>query len=399
MTVGFTTVYNGRTIEVDDLLMKREYFNDGTLYTWGSAAYGAMGDGTITSRSSPGTTAGAGLNWKSVSNGFGTTVGVKTDGTLWTWGHNLRGQLGNSSTTSRSSPGTTTGGGTNWMQVSCGYQSVGAIKSDGTLWTWGNNLSGQLGDGSTTSRSSPAQVAGGGANWKQVTSGLVQMAAIKTDGTLWTWGSGANGGLGNSGTASRSSPGTTSGGGTNWKQVSAGNAYYMGAVKTDGTLWTWGLNDFGQLGAGNTTNRSSPGTVAGGGTNWKQISLGYYSWSAIKTDGTLWTCGYNSFGQLGNGASGAAAHRSSPGTVAGGGTNWKETSSNLACTLAIKTDGTLWTWGYNLYGFLGTGNTTSRSSPGTVVGGITNWKSTIQSTGGFTAEYNNTIGAITDLTI
>jgi alpha-tubulin suppressor-like RCC1 family protein len=400
MAVGFTTTYNGRITQVDDLLVKREFFNDGGLFTWGEGDYGALGDGTITDRSSPSTTAAGGINWKQVAGAFGTYAAVKTDGTLWTWGANPLGGLGNNTVTNRSSPGTTSGGGTNWKQVSCGYQHTAAIKADGTLWTWGGNTTGELGTGNTTLRSSPGTTAGGGTNWKQVSGGLLCTAAVKTDGTLWTWGRNVNGMLGTGNTTSRSSPGTTAGGGTTWNTVACGGAgNYTTAIKTDGTLWTWGLNDFGQLGDGTVTNRSSPVTTAGGGTNWKQVSAGYYMWAAVKTDGTLWTCGYNSFGQLGNGTSGAANRRSSPGTTAGGGTTWKEASASLSCTFGLKTDGTLWSWGYNLYGFLGTGNTTNRSSPGTVIGGITNWKSLGQYPSAFTANYNNTISAITDLTI
>ena len=136
-------------------------------------------------------------------------------------------------------------------------------------------------------------------------------------------------------------------------------------------LWTWGYNFFGQLGNGAATNRSSPGTTAGGGTNWKQVAGGGNHSAAVKTDGTLWTWGYNFFGQLGNGA---ATDRSSPGTTAGGGTNWRQVASGGNHSAAVKTDGTLWTCGYNVYGQLGDSTTTDRSSLGTTAGGGTNWK-------------------------
>jgi hypothetical protein len=221
------------------------------------------------------------------------TSAIKTDGTLWTWGNNARGALGTGNITDRSSPGTTAGGGTNWIQTSAGSSSdvsssaVGAIKSDGTLWTWGSNNQGMLGTGNETDRSSPGTTAGGGTDWKQVdiSKNEEHIGAIKTDGTLWTWGENGSGQLGD-GTAgtgtSRSSPGTTAGGGTNWKIVSNGRA----AIKTDGTLWTWGSNTNGELGDGTTTRRSSPGTTAGGGTNWKEISYGSDNGYAI-TDLTI----------------------------------------------------------------------------------------------------------------
>jgi alpha-tubulin suppressor-like RCC1 family protein len=341
------------------------------LWTWGRNLYGQLGDGTTSNRSSPVTTAGGGTNWKQVSAALGFyTAAIKTDGTLWTCGRNDYGQLGDGTTTSRSSPVTTAGGGTNWKRVDCGNGHTAAIKTDGTLWTWGLNLYGQLGDGTTTSRSSPGTTAGGGTNWKQVEGGGSHTAAIKTDGTLWTWGANSSGQLGDGTTTSRSSPGTTAGGGTDWKQVDCGGAH-TAAIKTDGTLWTWGANDYGQLGDGTTTSRSSPVTTASGGTNWKQVSAGYNHTAAIKTDGTLWTWGRNDYGQLGDGTT---TDRSSPVTTAGGGTNWKQVSAGTYAAAAIKTDGTLWTWGRNDYGQSGDGTTSSRSSPGTTVGKGINWK-------------------------
>jgi len=410
MAVGFTTTYNGRITEVDDLLVKREFFNDGTLWTWGGNASTQLGiNATATnSRSSPGTTLGAGANWKSIETSASNSVigGVKTDGTLWMWGFNADGQLGDNSTVNKSSPVTTSGGGTNWKQLAIAHYHATGIKTDGTLWTWGRNASssspfvwdaGALGDGGATNRSSPGTTAGGGTNWKQVSAAWQACAAIKTDGTLWTWGNNRTGQLGTGTTTARSSPGTTAGGGTNWSQISLGFTSNVegnaAAIKTDGTLWTWGDNTSGTLGIGTTVDRSSPGTTAGGGTNWKQVAVGLSSMAAIKTDGTLWTWGLNDTGQLGTGNTTA---RSSPGTTAGGGTTWKQVdiggNTNVNKTAAaVKTDGTLWTWGSNVRGQLGENTTTNRSSPGTTVGGITNWKQV-------TCGYGLTAG-VTDATI
>jgi alpha-tubulin suppressor-like RCC1 family protein len=340
------------------------------VFTWGSNSFGQLGIGSTTNRSSPDTIAGGTTGWCQVSAGSGLTEVIKTNGTLWTWGNNGGGSLGNGSTTNRSSPGTTAGCGTNWCQVSI----ASAVKTDGTLWTWGSNGPGRLGDGSTTDRSSPGTTAGGGTNWCQV-SGGAHTAAVKQDGTLWTWGCNGCGRLGDGSTTDRSSPGTTAGGGTNWSQVSGGSCH-TAAVRTNGTLWTWGSNVCGRLGTGNTTNRSSPGTTAGGGTDWCQVSGGYTHTAAVKQDGTLWTWGNNGtptvpFGQLGDGSS--STPRCSPGTTAGGGTNWCQVSAGNFHAAAVKTDGTLWTWGYNSSGQLGTGNTTIRSSPGTTAGGGTTW--------------------------
>jgi alpha-tubulin suppressor-like RCC1 family protein len=341
-----------------------------SLFSWGYNLSGQLGDNTLTTRSSPVTTAGGGTNWRQVAGGYNHTAAIKTDGTLWTCGYNGYGQLGNNTTTNRSSPVRTAGGGTNWRQVAGGGSHAAAIKTDGTLWTWGNNGSGQLGDNTTSTRSSPVTTAGGGTNWRQVAGGGNHTAAIKTDGTLWTWGWNAYGQLGDNTTSTRSSPVTTAGGGTNWRQV-AGGGNHTAAIKTDGTLWTWGVNSLGQLGDNTTSTRSSPVTTAGGGTNWRQVAGGYNHTAAIKTDGTLWTWGYNPSGQLGDNTT---STRSSPVTTVAGGTNWRQVACGDDHTAAIKTDGTLWTWGYNVFGQLGDNTTSTRSSPVTTVTGGTNWQ-------------------------
>jgi len=153
-----------------------------------------------------------------------------------------------------------------------------------TLLTWGTNGSGQLGDNTSVNRSTPVTTFAGGTNWKQVAGGGNHTAAIKTDGTLWTWGSNNNGQLGINAVVNRSTPVTTSAGETNWKQVACGNRHTL-AIKTDGTLWTWGGNFNGPLGNNTTTLRRTPVTTFAGGTNWKQVAGGYAFTSAV-TSGT-----------------------------------------------------------------------------------------------------------------
>jgi hypothetical protein len=345
-----------------------------SLYTWGKAAAGLLGDGTTTSRSSPQTTAaGGGTNWRMIDFSF-NAVAVKTDGTLWTWGDGQNGALGSGSTSDRSSPQTTTLAGTDWSRVSAGDRFCAAIKTDGVMYTWGKNNKGQLGDNTTNNRSSPVSIFGAViSNWTRVACGYEHTLGIAATGLLYSWGSGASGALGSNATASRSSPVTVSGGGTNWTVVAAATSFSAG-LKSDGTMWTWGLNTSGQLGDNSTTARSSPQTIAGaesGGTNWKAVSLGDMHVAAIKTDGSLWTWGSNNLGQLGDGST---ANRSSPQTTAGAGLNWVRTDLGLDASAGIKADGTLWTWGLNSSGELGDGTTTNRSSPGTVVPNYTNWK-------------------------
>ena len=341
------------------------------LLTWGYDNYGQLGDNTIIAKSSPIQTITGGTNWKSVACGYGYVAAIKTDGSLWGWGQNNMGSLGDNTTTNKSSPVQTVAGGSNWIIVAGGGYRIAAIKTDGTLWVWGRNYNGELGDNTTILKSSPVQTIAGGTNWKIVACGHYHTAAVKTDGTLWMWGYNSFGQLGDNSIVDKSSPVQTIAGGTNWKQVSAG-AHHSGAVKTDGTLWLWGRDDYGQLGNNTTVHKSSPVQTAAGGTNWKSVSGGWYHTATIKTDGTLWMWGRDDYGQLGDNTT---VHKSSPVQTAAGGTNWKLVSSGYQHTAAVKTDGTLWGWGRNIFGQLGDNTGTNRSSPVQTVAGGTNWKS------------------------
>jgi hypothetical protein len=342
-------------------------------WAWGANTNGALGDGTTTSRSSPVTSSGGGITWMKVGQGSAGGLGIKTDGTLWSWGLNNYGQVGDNSTTSRLSPVTTAGGGTNWSMIGGAGLLKVALKTDGSLWNWGWNYNGELGQSTSgvgTHKSSPVTPFGGG-GWSKCAGGYRHTGGIKNDGTLWLWGDNANGKLGNGvNTTDRSSPEQIVGGGTTWVNLSLAKEY-SAATKTDGTLWLWGDNANGKLGNGvNTTDRSSPETTAGGGTTWDKISCGEEHVLAIKTDGTLWAWGNDGSGRLGQGT---VNTRSSPVTTAGGGTNWDICSAGTDHSAATKTDGTLWTWGDAGTGELGTGNTTDRSSPGTTVSDVTTW--------------------------
>jgi alpha-tubulin suppressor-like RCC1 family protein len=304
------------------------------LWTWGSGTSGQLGDNTATTRTTPATTFAGGANWKQVAAGGAVHIAaIKTDGTLWTWGNNGNGRLGDNTIINRSTPVTTFAGGTDWKQVAGGGSHTSAIKTDGTLWTWGFNTTGQLGDNDTTQKLTPVTTFAGGTDWKQVTCGQNHTAAIKTDGTLWTWGNGTSGQLGNNTATNRSTPVTTFAGGANWKQV-AGGYTHTAAIKTDGTLWTWGTNTNGQLGNNTGTQRNTPVTTFAGGTNWKQVAAVGAHTAAIKTDGTLWTWGRNTTGQLGINNT---TDRNTPVTTFAGGTNWKQVAGGSSYIAAIKT--------------------------------------------------------------
>jgi alpha-tubulin suppressor-like RCC1 family protein len=352
--------------------------SDGTIWVWGSNTFGQIGDYSVVSRSSP-VQLGTTTDWSKVSGGNASSHAIKTDGSLWSWGYNGTGDLGlghliSGNSTLISIPIQVGGYDPVWKELPTGNMTFfGAIKTNNTLWTWGPNASGQIGDGTVVTRSSPVQI--GGAEWSSFTSGAAAKFAIKTDGTLWAWGLNTTG-PGNLGIApvipSLSNNKT-------WSSFSVGSSNIM-AIGTNGTLWSWGKNDFGQIGDGTVINRSSPVQI-GTLTNWASVSASGASpgtTMAIKTDGTLWGWGGNSNGQIGDGT---VINRSSPvqiGTL----TNWASVSANQLFTVAVKTDGTLWSWGYNAFGELGQNNTTNRSSP-VQIGTLSNW-SKISAGGGWT---------------
>ena len=311
---------------------------DGTLWAWGTANFGSLGSNSAIPPLSP-IQIGSEKNWDNISNGADFSLAIKSDGTLWSWGINSLGILGHPDGIFRSSP-TQVGSNTNWKIISTGRNiqrgpiylgsfHCAAIKMDGTLWTWGDNLRGQLGTGSTTQYSSPTQV-GSNTNWSSVSCGEGNTLAIKNDGTLWGWGyneHGKNAGAG------QNSP-TQIGSNTNWKQVSVGSMHTM-AIKNDDSLWVWGMNEHGCFGTGDTISRSSPVQI-NSEYDWYQVSTGNNFSMAIRTNGTLWCWGFNTDGQLGLND---RVNRSSPTQLLSGSNNWISVSTSNAANnyfIAIK---------------------------------------------------------------
>jgi alpha-tubulin suppressor-like RCC1 family protein len=289
---------------------------DGTLWAWGAGTYGRLGLGNTTYYSSP-VQVGALTNWKQVSAAGINSAAVKTDGTLWTWGYNGTGQLGLGNTTTYSSP-KQVGALTDWSFISIFGSQAYAIKTDGTLWSWGQSAGvGALGLNNNTYYSSPKQV-GALTNWATVTGLQYAAVAVKTDGTLWSWGYNNNGQLGRGNTTNYSSP-KQIGALTAWLRISGGN-YHCVSIKTDGTLWSWGANNYGQLGLGSSGSYVASPNQVGALTTWSVPSSGYNMSSCLKTDGTIWIWGSNFAGQLGQGNT---TNRSSPVQV-GALTGWSK---------------------------------------------------------------------------
>ena len=341
-----------------------------TAFLWGINNLGQQGDGTSGGHRSSPVQLGDDGEWAAISMGGNVSAGVKSDGSLWTWGGNTTGGLGQNDTVNRSVP-TQVGALSDWATIHATNHNVCfAIKSDGTLWSWGDDRNyGVLGQGDAIDRSSPTQV-GSDTDWARVDSTQNNALAIKTDGTLWAWGRNNFGNVGDGTVINRSSPVQISAE-TNWVDIAVG-ANTIGAVKSNGTLWTWGLGSVGRTGQGDLINRSVP-TQLGSLTTWKYIFDQGTAMHAIKTDGTLWSWGDGTQGKLGDGTN---IRQSSPIQV-GSLTNWLHPGSTatgvtIAPAVVIKEDGTMWSWGYNGNGSLGLNDTISRSSP-TQIGTETYW--------------------------
>jgi alpha-tubulin suppressor-like RCC1 family protein len=334
----------------------------GSLWGWGRNNNGDLAQGTHTNdRSSP--VQIPGTNWLFVSSGF-THAATKTDGTLWSWGYNQGGQLGQNNRTSRSSPIQIPG--STWKSITTSYSTI-ATKTDGTLWAWGHDINGSLGINEDGERySSPVQV-GGGTDWDEViVSTNHTVGAIKTDGTLWMWGNNHRGQLAQNNETKRSSPVQVPG---TWKSYASASYSTTSAIRTDGTLWGWGDNEYGETGDNSNTLRSSPSQI-GSDTTWKQVTQSNGRGMAVKTDGTLWGWGNPTFGA--NMINDGDTKRSSPVQV-GSGTDWDLVVQGADFSLASKTDGTIWASGIQELGQLGN-NVNSNvclSSPVQVPG--TNW--------------------------
>ena len=350
------------------------------LFAWGGNTFGELYLAGVTGgeparRSSP--VQIPGLTWKDLANMAGKTtyqsMASKTDGTLWLWGRNQYGSIGNSTPAASYQSSPIQIPGTNWTgtydTMSCGYSTTRAIKTNGEMWSWGYNGSGNSGVNNRTHYSSPVQVPG--TTWAVTAGTSYAEYAIRTDGTLWSWGYNVQGALGLNQPHPTKISSPTQVPGTTWSKISCGerNAF---ALKTDGTFWVWGRNETGWLGLNEGANpgpsKSSPCQIPG--TTWtSNYAVTLQGALAIKTDGTLWSWGKNNWGSLGHNNQ---TDYSSPVQI-GSETTWSSVKVGGAYKVrAIKTDGTLWSWGYNNQGQLGDNSTVHRSSP-VQVGSDTTW--------------------------
>jgi alpha-tubulin suppressor-like RCC1 family protein len=365
------------------------FVDNGEIYTWGLGSNGRIGNNAAQSVSSP-VQLGSETTWNVVSAGFYHALAVKTDGTLWAWGQNTNmsitepwGTLGigiSAYDTNRSSP-VQVGSETNWATASTGRGEFSlAVTTDGELYAWGFNDLGQLGDGTVVSRSSPVQI-GALTNWSQVSVGNNHALALKTDGTLWAWGGDGEGAMGTGDATKRSSP-VQIGSDTDWSQISAGQDHSV-VLKTDGSAYAMGRNDDGQLGTGDRVQKYTPAVVLG--PAYAQVAAGGEFSIARSTANEIFTWGARGNGRLGDNA---VIDRSSPVQV-GALTTWSQIDAGAISSYAVKNDNTLWAWGGNGSGRLGINDTIDMSSP-VQIGSETNWAKVSSHCGAFASAITRT---------
>jgi alpha-tubulin suppressor-like RCC1 family protein len=322
------------------------------VWGWGYNGNGQLGDGTTTNRSTPVQASGL-TDVTTIAAGWNQTLALKSDGTVWAWGINTYGQVGDGTLVERHTPVQVSGLGSVTAIAAGGYHSL-ALKSDGSVWAWGWNVGGAIGDGTTINRSTPVQVSAL-SGVTAIAAGAYHSLARKSDGTVWIWGMNQYGQLGDGTTTGRALPVQVSG--LTGVSAIAASVYQNLALKSDGTVRAWGYNGNGQLGDGTIINRATPVQVSGL-TDATALSAGFYHSLALKNNGTVWAWGSNELGQLGDGT--GISHLtpvqvsgiSGVSAIAGG--NYH--------SMALKGDGTVWSWGYSPY------VSSSRSVPGQVIG-------------------------------
>ncbi len=326
--------------------------SDGSLWAWGANTSGQLGNGTNLSSNIP-VRVGTANDWVDISAGEYHSLAIKSNGTLWAWGRNVYGTLGDGTNTDRNVPVQITTH-TDWIGVAAGGEFSIGIKSNGHIWGWGYNGNGEVGTYFSNNPNVPLQINNDN-NWISISAGLDHTLALKSNGTLWAWGNNANGALGTGNFSTVVGP-IQVGLASNWVSIAAGGLHSM-AIKSDGTLWAWGFNFDGELGDGTTTNRNIPVQV-GTGNNWVNVSGGWYHSMGLQTDGSLWAWGNNSYGQL---ASGTFTLPVLTPAQVGNETGWASISAGGYHSFGIQLYGTSFAWGRNSSGQLGDASNTDQN--------------------------------------
>ena len=331
-----------------------------TLYTWGDNARGQLGFGDYTNRTTPQVVTTTTVSF--IAAGYDHSMAIMGNGSLYAWGANSSAQLGTGDYVTRTTPTLITT--TSWTKVSGGYGHTMAINSIGNVYGWGLNAEGELGTGDVTTRTTPTIITTSG--WTDVSVGYKHTIARKSDGKIYTWGDNSDGQLGLGDLVSRTAPTLITNTGTvTWTRTSAGWRFTVG-IKDDNSVWRWGDNQYGQLGLGDTVDKTSP---IYNNSPWVEVESGIFHTLARKANGTIWGTGYNQSGQLGLGTTTSISVFTQTGT----GTDWAEITAGSYHSMARKSNGTIWSWGWNYGGCLGLGGVGGYIWVPTQIGTDTDW--------------------------
>jgi alpha-tubulin suppressor-like RCC1 family protein len=328
--------------------------SDHTLWCWGDNEAGKLGDNSTTDSDVPVQADAPSADWLAVAPGFVHTCAVKLDGTVWCWGRSLSGQLGNGSTeVDGSQVPVQAGSGSNHTFVTSGEQHTCALSQDETLWCWGNNAPGQVGIGSFEVREPvPKQVGTAGDQWISVAAGWFHTCAVKRPGTLWCWGDGFAGATGPNANDDAQRVPIEVDSATDWVEVAAGEEHTC-ARKQEGTLWCWGNNAGGVLGDGSQDPSETPVQV-GTESDWLTVAAGAFHNCAVNIAGEAHCWGNNPFGQIGDG-SGVDANWPTAVIDPDPAVAWESVSADKNYACAIKVGGARWCWGNDIFEQLGLG--------------------------------------------
>ncbi len=354
------------TAEVDPAI-SAGYFHslalkkDGTVWVWGDNEYWQLGDRDLI-YSPTAVQVNNLIGVIAIAAGRYHSLALKSDGTVWAWGDNRYGQLGDGTTTSSYIP-VQVANLTGVIAIAAGFDHCLALTNSGEVKAWGNNAYGQLGNGTFGSSSIPVDVSGLTSGVKSISAGLAHSLAITNEGGVKAWGSNDFGQLGDGTVNNNATPADVNGLTSGIISIAAGTAHSL-ALNSDGIVWAWGRNHYGQLGDGTATDKSSPVQVTGlmGIT---AVSAGFAHSLALTNVGGVKAWGNNGLGQLGDGTS---TNSSTPVDVSGLTSGVVSISAGLAHSLALKSNCTGWAWGRNHYGQLGDGTITDRSTPVEVTG-------------------------------
>jgi alpha-tubulin suppressor-like RCC1 family protein len=326
---------------------------------WGANTYGQIGDGTTTDRGAPADVAGLITGVAGVTAGDGHACAVTASGALKCWGLNDSGQVGDGTTTQRATPVDVAGFASGAARVSAGASFTCAVTTDGGVKCWGRNAAGQLGDGTTTQRSTPAAVLGLAHLVSRVAAGYDHACALATDGGVQCWGADATGQLGVGTNPYLLVPADVPRLSTGASAVRAGYSHAC-AITTAGGVRCWGSNGAGELGDGTLVTRGTPAAVSGLAAGVSSIAVGSRHSCALTLGGGVRCWGNNDYGQLGDGTT---MSRSTPVDVSGLTSGVTAIAAGIAHTCALTSAGGLTCWGRNSSGQLGDGTTTTRRTP------------------------------------